>query len=86
VGTGIGGKTMPANVNREAYIVKISDVQNKLASYSMKNLRKDLEKTSVSLNGFDVTAFGDTDYYDRLSKCYGIGGKRLGNKIAKVLS
>ena len=51
----------------------------------MKSLRSDLEETSVSIGGFDVSAFGDTDYYDRLSKCYSIGGKRLGNKISKEL-
>ena len=85
IGTGIGGKTMPGNVNGEAYIVKISDEKNKLAVYSMKNLRSDLEETSVSIGGFDVTVFGDTDYYDRLSKCYNIGGKRLGNKISREL-
>ena len=83
--TGIGGKTVPAIVNGEVYIVKISDDQNKLAVYSMKSLRSDLEETSVSVNGFDVTVFGDTDYFDRLSKCYSIGGKRLGNKLVKEL-
>jgi hypothetical protein len=85
IGTGIGGKTVPGNVNGEAYIVKISDEKKKLAVYSMKSLRSDLEKTSVSINGFDVTVFGDTDYYERLSKCYSIGGKRLGNRISKEL-
>ncbi len=85
ISTGIGGKTVPASVEGEAYIVKISDEKNKLAVYSMKNLRSDLEETSVSINGLDVTVFGDTDYYERLSKCYSIGGKRLGNSLNKAL-
>ena len=85
INTGMGGKTIPGIVNGGAYIIKFSDKMNKLAEYSMKNLSSDLEETSVSIGSIDVTAFGDTDYYKRLSKCYSIGGKRLGNKINKEL-
>ena len=85
ISTGLGGKAIPANLSGRAYIVKIADEKNKLAIYSMKNLSSDLENTSVSIGNFDVTVFSDTDYYDRLIKCYSIGGKRLGNRINKEL-
>ncbi len=55
----------------------------------MKSLRSDLEKSNFSIglgnSSLNITALKDTDYFERLSKCYAIGGKRFGNTLKKQL-
>jgi len=86
-GTRVGD--LPANITGRILLVKIGEEDEILADFDMKQLRSDLEKTSVKvgLGGvkIDVTKLKKTDYFDRLSKAYGIGGKRFANKVKKVL-
>ncbi len=86
-GTRVG--EMPANIKGEVLLVKIGEEDKTLADFDMAQLRSDLEKTSVTIGvggmKIDLTKLKKTDYFDRVSKAYGIGGKRFANKIKKAL-
>ena len=86
-GTRVGD--LPANIKGKVLLVKIGEEDKILADFVMAQLRSDLEETSVSIGvgglKIDITKLKKNDYYDRVSKAYGIGGKRFANKIKKAL-